>query len=86
MTLLPHNCRWLLLGDFNFVERRQDKISACGHLIPLVERLVFDVLKSHLKVDKTRRLPSILRFLWDNFMADGSRIHACLDRFYVLAQ
>ena len=48
LSSLPHSCRWLLLGDFNFVERRQDKTSTCGRFIPSTKRLVFDALKSHL--------------------------------------
>ena len=85
LTSLPHICRWILLGDFNFVDRREDKSSAYGRLIPLVERLVLDALKSHLKVDEPARSLGSLRFSWDNFRLDGSRILAHLDRFYVFS-
>jgi hypothetical protein len=41
----------VLLGDFNFVERRKDKSSLCGKLIPNNERLIFLQLKLELGIE-----------------------------------
>lgn len=34
---LPLTCRWIMAGDFNMVESRQDKTNPCGRLIALRE-------------------------------------------------
>lgn len=83
ITALPTSCRWILTGDFNMVESRQDKTNPCGCLLPLSERQVFTALKQHLKVEDHPWSPGSLKFSWDNFRWDGQRILARLDRCYL---
>ena len=40
MIELPGIYRWVLVGDFNIVETRLDKINQCGRMIPMVERIL----------------------------------------------
>jgi hypothetical protein len=82
-TLLPANCCWLITGDFNMVESRQDKTNPCGRLIPTGERLIFQAMERHLQVEKNLRSTSSSWFSWDNFRHDGQHILARLGRFYV---
>jgi hypothetical protein len=62
MTDLPNTCRWILAGDFNMVELRQDKISKCGRMLPLAERATFMAMKSHLQVSDNALSPSSQKF------------------------
>lgn len=80
---LPNTCRWILLGDFNMVERRVDKSSTCGKSMPNIERLLFNSLKDSLHVvEPPLTMPSLL-FSWDNARQNSSRIMARLDRIYI---
>ena len=65
------------------MECRQDKTNACGHLVPMTKRMVFEVLKAFLQADEPSRSPDSLKFSWDNYRSDGLRVLAQLDRFYV---
>lgn len=47
---LRANSRWIMGGDFNMVEVRQDKTNACGRLVPLEERAAFVELKQFLNL------------------------------------
>jgi hypothetical protein len=80
---VPVNCRWIVAGDFNFVEYRNDKTNSYGRMVPLSERLVFNDLKQRLQINEPPRSADSLRFSWDNLYQDGSRILAQLDRCYV---
>ena len=81
---LPSGCCRIILSDFNFVERRQDKTNACDRLVPMIERMVFEALKAFLQIDEPSRSLDNLKFSWDNYRLDGLRVLARLDRFYVL--
>lgn len=76
-------CRWIMAGEFNMVEARLDKTNPCGRLIAARERLMFNNLKTQLKVDDNPRSQGTLRYSWDNQHMDGSRIFAWLDRIYM---
>jgi len=80
---LPTNCRWILAGDFNMVENRNDKTNPCGRMIPTLERALFLNLKRHLQIEDNPRSQGSLPFSWDNFRDDGHRILARLDRIYL---
>lgn len=80
---LPLVCRWIMAGDFNMVEARQDKTNPCGRLIAARERLMFNNLKTQLNVEDNPRFPGSLRYSWDNQRMDGTRIFARLDRIYM---
>jgi hypothetical protein len=83
MTTLPTSCRWIVIGDFNMVEARQDKTNPCGRLVPNGERLIFQALKAHFQIFDYPRSPTSARFSWDNFRPDGRHILARLDRYYL---
>lgn len=50
-SILPRDCRSVMLGDFNFVENRADKSNFCGKLVTDGERIVFHQLTSALGVE-----------------------------------
>jgi hypothetical protein len=83
MLDLPTRCQWILAGDLNMVENRQDKTSPCGKLLPLQERFFFNDLKCQFGVEDNPRSRGNLLYSWDNLREDGTRILACLDRMYV---
>ena len=86
ITSLPSSCHWIFLGDFNFVESRSDKTNACSRLVPMAEQMVFVALKATLQMDEPFRSVDSLRFLWDNYCVDGSRVLARLDKIYIFSQ
>jgi hypothetical protein len=62
MIELPNTCRWIVAGDFNMVECRQDKTNQCGRMVPLTERVLFNAMKTHLQVSDNPRSPSSQKF------------------------
>ena len=83
MMVLPQNCRWLIAGDFNFVEPRQDKTNLWNRLLSLRERMIFGALKLIFNVNEPNRSTNSHRFFWDNFRSDGHRLLARLDWYYI---
>jgi len=80
---LPSSCRWILLGDFNMVERRVDKSGASSRTLSAPERLLFNGLKDSLHISEVPLTLPNLSFSWDNARIGNSRIMAKLDRVYV---
>jgi hypothetical protein len=80
---LPANCKWIVAGDFNFVEARNDKTNSCSRMVPLAERMVFNDLKTRLQIEEPPRSLECLQYSWDNLRQDGRQILARLDRCYV---
>jgi hypothetical protein len=80
---LPNVDRWVLLGDFNMVERRADKTNQCGKMLPQRERIVFEAMLNRLNVSELPRSQGSMTFSWDNCRWDGTRILARLDRMYM---
>lgn len=76
IATLPRTCRWVLAGDFNNVETRQDKSKTCGRLIPNMERRLFNTMKEILQVTDNPRDVGSLQYSWDNARQDGSRVLA----------
>lgn len=80
---LPTSCGWVMLGDFNMVERRGDKSNICGKMLPAQERLLFNSLKDTILVSEPPLTSSSLIYSWDNSRANGARVLARLDRYYI---
>jgi hypothetical protein len=80
--VLPRDCRSILVGDFNFVERRTDKSNLCGKLVSDGEKVVFSQLVALLGVEDNFPSTSPVKFSWDNRRRDGVRVLARLDRIY----
>jgi hypothetical protein len=80
---LPQADRWILLGDFNMVENRQDKSNACGRLLPMRERILFDALKEQLNITDFPRTRGGAQYTWDNGRMTNCRFMARLDRLYM---
>lgn len=80
---IPNSCRWIMLGDYNMVERRADKSSLCGKTMPAQERLLFNALKTSIQVEEYPKTSPTLSYSWDNARRDGDRLMARLDRIYL---
>jgi exonuclease III len=79
---LPTDCRWVLVGDWNFVERPQDKSRNNTHTMTVDERISFELLTSTLGVSDSFPAASTIRYSWDNKRAAHMRTLARLDRIY----
>jgi exonuclease III len=79
---LPRNCRWVLAGDWNFVEHRHDKSNNCGRLVNDGERIIFSQLLDALQVEDNFPSGNKIKFSWDNRRRDGTKVLARLDRIY----
>lgn len=82
LVTLDKDCKWILCGDWNFVENKGDKSSLCGKLISPTERHEFELLLGALNVEDKFSCNNPIKYTWDNRRKDGSRILACLDRIY----
>ena len=85
MNTLPQKCKWIMAGNFNFVEYRHNKMNVYSRLIPLGELLVFGALKLFLNIEEPNRSRDSQHFFWDNFQSDGCRILARLDKCYIFS-
>lgn len=83
---LNKDCKWLLCGDWSFVERREDKSSMCGKLVSATERLAFENLTRGLNGEDCFPTTGRTKFMWDNRRRDGVRILTRLDRIYSFQQ
>lgn len=81
-AVLPQDCRWVLLGDWNVVERASDKSNANGSVLSGGEKISFRQLLASLEVFDTFSDTNIIRFSWDNRRKDDRRSLARFDRFY----
>jgi exonuclease III len=82
LASLPRDCKWLMVGDWNVVERRVDKSTSCGKIMTDGEKFVFEQLLSALKVEDAFPNTSPIKYSWDNKRRDGVRVLARLDRIY----
>jgi len=78
--VLEKECKWLLAGDLNFVEKTIGKSSFCGKIISTWERQVFEELLRTLNVEECFPNMGPIKYTWDNKRLDGVRILARLDR------
>ena len=53
MEVLPSDCDWILGGDFNMTERREDKSNDCGRAISDPEKLIWNGLLNGFQVVDT---------------------------------
>jgi hypothetical protein len=65
-TSLPHDCKWILCGNWNVVECKIDKSTACGKIMSDGEKLTFVQLTSALKVEDAFSNTSPIKYSWDN--------------------
>ena len=79
---LPGDCRWVLVGDWNFTERSSDKSSQRAPSTTEEERQVFAELKDQLQVVDDFPVTNRPRFSWDSKRKEGPRTMARLDRVY----
>jgi exonuclease III len=63
---LPKDCRWLCAGDWNFVERRQDKSRNNNYIMTAEERRLFELLKSTFDIHDPFPASNMVRYSWDN--------------------
>jgi hypothetical protein len=82
IRVLPQDCRFVLLGDFNFVEFLEDKSNLCEKLLPQGEKMVFFQLQNSLGIENRYPATCPIHFSWDNRQQDGVCIFARLDRIY----
>jgi hypothetical protein len=80
---LPKDCRWIILGHWNFVVKRRDKSISSGQLISEREKLVFNHLTEALQIKDTFPSSNRICYNWDNRRQNGIRVLARLDRVYV---
>lgn len=63
----------MLVGDFNMVKTWSDKSCHNASMIPNLERLLFDAMKTALNVDDNPLSAGSLRYSWDNNQRHGER-------------
>jgi exonuclease III len=83
---MAKDCRWFMAGDWNFVEKHQDKSRNNTHLTTLEERGAFELLKSTFNVHDLFSLSNSIRYSWDNRRDRENRTMARLDRIYSLRE
>ena len=82
LACLPQDCNWILTGDWNFVERREDKSNLRDPNMTEEEHRIFGELKSTLRVEDRFPPGSWIKFSWEN-RRDGTCMLARLDRTYL---
>lgn len=81
-SVLPQDCRCILLGNWNVVESPSDKSNIDGRILSGVEKISFHELLASLEVSDSFNCPNNICYTWDNRRRDGRRLLARLDRFY----
>ena len=76
LSTLSCNYCWILNGDWNTVERREDKSTECGMIMSDGEKLLFGQFTLALKVEDVFPNTSLIKYIWDNKKRDGIRILA----------
>jgi hypothetical protein len=79
---LNNDCRWVLVGDWNFVERPQDKSRNNAHTMTVEERGQFELLKTTLGMCDSFLAVGRIQYSWDNKRAIELRTFTRLDRVY----
>lgn len=72
----------VLLGDFNMVENWADKTRQFSTMVSLLERALFEAMRTALRVNDNLRSAGSLRFSWDNNRQGTEHCLARLDRIY----
>ena len=82
LTSLPRDCRWVFVGDWNFVERATDKSNLKESIVSEMEKRVFEELKDTFQLEDPFPATNHIWYSWDSKRQDGSRVMARLDRTY----
>lgn len=82
MLCLPSGCKWLLTGDWNFMEKPLDKSNCVVSHTLGEEKRIFNALKQRLQVEDKFPSSSPVKFNWDSRRRGLGRILARLDRTY----
>lgn len=85
ISSLPRDYRSTLSGDWNFVERKEDKSNQRESYMTKEEKRVFQELKEIFHVADASSLSNRITFSSDNRRRDGNRVMAGLDRFYTFS-
>lgn len=81
--MLPTDCQWIAVGDWNMVEEARDKLTGGGRILGGQEQVDFELFKSHLHIMDFLNYNQTLKFSWDNKRKEGRRVLARLDRVYL---
>lgn len=65
-SVLPQDCRWILTGDWNVVERPSDKSTADSRILASAEKISFHQLLAGLEVSDSFDNSNAIRYTWDN--------------------
>lgn len=84
MDYLPKDCEWIFGGDFNIIERIQDKSSYSGRATSNLERYTWNELLNTLQIKDIFIYQGGPRLFWKNGHMPHARRLARLDRFYIL--
>lgn len=82
LTCLPRDCRWVFIGDWNFVEQARDKSNLTPSHISGEEKRLFNTLKEVLQVEDKFPISNRIKYSWDNRRSGSGRVLARLDRIY----
>lgn len=82
LVCLPSNCKWALIGDWNFVEFFLDKSNHIISHLSGEEKKLFNALKQGLQVKDVFPNFSSIRFTWDNRRRSTGRVLTQLDCTY----
>lgn len=58
--------KWIMVSDFNMVENQNDKPSTYGKMISKRKKMVWEVLKMALNIEKLEQLKSGFKYSCDN--------------------
>ena len=81
METLPTDCRWILNGNWNFVEKAFDKSNPNGRIISVGEKHIFSFLVDVLGVEDVFPIDRTLKYTWGNKRKGDDRHLARIDRF-----
>jgi exonuclease III len=79
---LPKDCRWVFIGDWNFVEKSRDKSRNNNQTMSHEEKRLFEVLTRTCDVHDPFPQSNRIKYSWDNRRVGSSRTMARLDRIY----
>ena len=82
MDALPKDCEWVIGGDFNMTERREDKSNDCGRVINAVEKMTWSGLLNGFQLHDSFIYQGGPRLSWNNGQSARARRLARLDRFH----
>ena len=82
---LPRDCRWIMTGDWNFVERPDDKSSQKLSQTTVEERREFKEFKELFQVEDNFPSAQRLKYSTDNKRGGRDIILARLDRYYTFS-